>query len=342
MKLLYYADSEPGGIFDYSVLQSIALHKLCGNVTVLGLPEYGKRLHSACPELRFVELHDSPRSSNKWVRGFQAIQRRRKQTSQLAELVRRGAFSHVLMSNYAEYYAPFWFKPLARSAKCGVRFGVVIHDPVRDFVVGPKFWHEWCVKLACSFCQDIFVHHAASATDCYWPKESKITEIAFGPYNIHKPTAIPSREESRLKLSLDPNAVVFLSFGHIRDGKNLDLVIRALVDVQMATCWWSERSNLRVRSRCRSIGNWRPSAESQNAVIGSTDSLQTTKCRTSLLHLISRSSPIRALFARRALRWLSPPSIDCRLWQAAAVGLFKTTLNPFNLAFGLSRTTLNN
>ena len=49
----------------------------------------------------------------------------------------------VLLSSYSEYLAPFWVLPHWILAKCfGVTYVANLHDPVRDYVVGPQWWHE--------------------------------------------------------------------------------------------------------------------------------------------------------------------------------------------------------
>jgi hypothetical protein len=54
----------------------------------------------------------------------------------------------VLFACYKEYFAPFWAGPLRRLAKKGIVIGTIAHDPVRDFVVGPLWWHRWSVRPA--------------------------------------------------------------------------------------------------------------------------------------------------------------------------------------------------
>ena len=64
----------------------------------------------------------------------------------------------VLFACYKEYFAPFWVGPLRRLARRGVVIGTIAHDPVRDFVVGPLWWHRWSVRLGYSFVRHVFVH----------------------------------------------------------------------------------------------------------------------------------------------------------------------------------------
>jgi glycosyltransferase involved in cell wall biosynthesis len=150
----------------------------------------------------------------------------------------------VLFACYKEYFAPFWVWPLRRLSKKGIVLGTIAHDPVRDFVVGPVWWHRWSVRLGYSFVRHVFVHDD-TAVDFGGrkPSEIRIHQIPHGPYEVAEPKI--GREAMRKKLGFDsvpssldsgrstldssaPADVVFLAFGQIRDGKNLDLFLRAM------------------------------------------------------------------------------------------------------------------
>ena len=169
----------------------------------------------------------------------------------------------VIIGWYGEYLAPLWVLPhwiLARVFK--VIYVVNIHDPVRDFVVGPKWWHDLSVRMA-YWPISVGVVHQRLQEPSPVPKHVHVVEAPVGVYDLQEsaedPEAIRAvwgvrKEKSEtLKLgkaesrnsadcgnalesgrpSLDTSApadVVFLAFGFIRDNKNLDLVIRALVE----------------------------------------------------------------------------------------------------------------
>jgi glycosyltransferase involved in cell wall biosynthesis len=182
----------------------------------------------------------------------------------------------VLFACYKEYFAPFWVWPLRRLAKKGIVIGTIAHDPVRDFVVGPIWWHRWSVRLGYSFVRDVFVHDDTPLDfGGKKPAGIRIHQIPHGPYEVAEP--IIGREAMRRRLGFDSgltaelaNAheeakfgaadsgalisdggeaaldsrspatshpipvtpaspdVVFLAFGQIRDGKNLDLFLRVM------------------------------------------------------------------------------------------------------------------
>jgi glycosyltransferase involved in cell wall biosynthesis len=169
----------------------------------------------------------------------------------------------VLLSSYSEYLAPFWVLPHWIFAKIlGVVYVANLHDPVRDYVLGPKWWHDLSVKMA-YWPISVGVVHQRLPEPSPVPKHVLVVEAPVGVYDLQEspenPEAIRAawgvrKEKSEtLKLgkaesrnsadcgnaldsgrsSLDTSAhadVVFLAFGFIRDNKNLNLVIRALVE----------------------------------------------------------------------------------------------------------------
>jgi glycosyltransferase involved in cell wall biosynthesis len=55
----------------------------------------------------------------------------------------------VLLASYSEYLSPFWVWPHWVLAKWfGVVYVANLHDPVRDYVVGPRWWHGLSVRMA--------------------------------------------------------------------------------------------------------------------------------------------------------------------------------------------------
>ena len=209
----------------------------------------------------------------------------------------------VLLSSYSEYLAPFWVWPhwiLARLF--GVVYVANLHDPVRDYVLGPKWWHDLSVKMA-YWPISVGVVHQRLQEPSPVPKHVLVVEAPVGVYDLQqspedpeaiwaawgvvgqnserlkeypttKSTNFHERSETGLCMDMPSGAefsnpstselardseyislirsascpasspvtsysqrdtpaspkVVFLAFGFIRDNKNLDLVIRALVE----------------------------------------------------------------------------------------------------------------
>jgi glycosyltransferase involved in cell wall biosynthesis len=146
----------------------------------------------------------------------------------LANFIENNQFQYVLLGSYTEYFAPFWSGCLQKLASKGVVFGAIVHDPVRNFVVGPRWWHRWSIACGYSFLREAFVHEAISLDTVKPMPELHTTVIPHGTYSFTTPNK--SLAEIRNSLNLPLDAKVLLAFGHIRDNKNLDLVIRALTN----------------------------------------------------------------------------------------------------------------
>jgi glycosyltransferase involved in cell wall biosynthesis len=230
-KLLYFSPSAAGGLADYAHEQANALSLEGVSVEMLVTAQRAPR-PGARYQVRSV-LADSPAGGRRglarkisWAKGLL------KNFRMLATEIQKENYHAVLLESYSEYLAPLWagqFRALARSR---VKFGAIVHDPVRDFVVGPRWWHRRSMADAYSFLSEAFVHEATQL-DTVRPMPSlRTTVIPHGPFPFPDPTE--SREQMRKKYSIPDNAFVLLSFGHIRDGKNLDLAIRALADFPSA------------------------------------------------------------------------------------------------------------
>jgi glycosyltransferase involved in cell wall biosynthesis len=108
----------------------------------------------------------------------------------------------VLFACYKEYFAPFWVWPLRRLARKGFVIGTIAHDPVRDFVVGPLWWHRWSVRLGYSFVRDVFVHDDTPVDfGGEKPEGIRIHQIPHGPYEVAEPKI--GREAMRRRLGFD-------------------------------------------------------------------------------------------------------------------------------------------
>src|SRR5262249_43039811 len=129
---------------------------------------------------------------------------------------------------YFEYLAPIWSRRLRQLARQGVVFGAVVHDPVRDVVVGPAWWHRWSVACGYSFMREAYVHGPIELDTVKPMPQLRTTVIPHGPYCF--PPATHTREDVRAKFGIPPGAFLLLAFGHVRDTKNLNLVIRAMAE----------------------------------------------------------------------------------------------------------------
>lgn len=231
MKLIYHADVEPGGLSGYAIYQTLALSKHC-QLIVLGSSHLRDPIQSQNAEIEFVEMIDFPRAATRWKRGAQLVFRRRAQIKQLCQLARARSCQHVLLSSFAEYMSPLWVSPLQSLHDSGARIGVIVHDPIRDFKIGPNWWHQLSISMVYRAVDAAFVHDETKP-DTGWPSRNvPVSTIPLGPYTVPCGDEPPnvSRDRIRTALGIPSDNYLVLSFGHVRDGKNLDLLIEALID----------------------------------------------------------------------------------------------------------------
>lgn len=227
MKLLYYSPASYGGIADYAHEQANALVDLGVDVTLLSTPKYptnrGEKYKIITNLQELLPARPLPHKAFKIAHYISVTLGNFRK---LANFIEKHNFQYILLGSYTEYLAPLWCKRLQQLAKKGVIFGAIVHDPVRDFILGPVWWHRWSIACGYSFLREAFVHEAIKLDTVRPMPNLRTTVIPHGPY--HFPQATVSKEETRANLGLPSNAKVMLAFGHIRDNKNLDLVIRAM------------------------------------------------------------------------------------------------------------------
>ena len=92
----------------------------------------------------------------------------------------------VLLASYSEYLAPLWVLPHWILAKFfGIVYVANLHDPVRDYVVGPKWWHEFSVAMA--YCPiSVGVVHQRLSEPSPVPKHVHVVEAPVGVYDLQE------------------------------------------------------------------------------------------------------------------------------------------------------------
>ena len=138
----------------------------------------------------------------------------------------------VLLDSYVEYFSPFWVWPhwlLARTGRA--RYTANLHDPVRNYVIGPSWWHRLSVWLAYLPLDFVLVHDKLPEHSLV-PSRVRVVQVPHGLYEISGSPV--NAEEIRRSWGAKDGQKVYLAFGSVRDGKNLDLGVRALAQVPEA------------------------------------------------------------------------------------------------------------
>ena len=231
-KILYYASASYGGLLNYAQEQANAIASLGIEVHVVCSPNFIKRETDRYSLLPILIESRAPAGGNKFLRAISYVRILLKNMAIIRAEVLQSEFKHVLFAAYAEYFSPLWAKPFQILAQTGVVFGAVVQEPVRDFRVGPVWWHRKSIAAAYSFLKYAFVHeHISLDTGAFMP-DLKTIVIPYGPHKF--PTPSKPRSVTRENLGIPENALVLFSFGHIRDNKNLDYAVRALAEIPEA------------------------------------------------------------------------------------------------------------
>lgn len=214
-KLLYFCPISYGGIADYAHMQASALTDAGIDVAMLAPSEFSNERNC-----RYA-VRDQPEPSAWLPRKVRFAASVLNAHRRLVKEIRSG-FDHVLFAAYSETLAPIWAPWMNRLRRQGVRFGSIVHDPVRVRFGGPKWWWEKSLRAAWSVFDVNFVHARCELGEIAAPP----VEIPHGPYPAWSPSE--SRETTRNRLDIPPDSQALLSFGHLRDVKNLHLAIEAL------------------------------------------------------------------------------------------------------------------
>lgn len=226
-RLLYHCPQTTGGLAAYAHEQARALARAGCAVTLVTRSDYSRPTDAA---YEIVRLHPAPpvarRSLPRILRRLRTLVTVLREQYRFAAYVEQHDFRRVLMGSYIEYAAPLWAWRFRLLARRGHIFGAIVHDPVRNYVVGPLWWHRQSIACGYSFVREAFVH-APVVLDTVRPRPSlRTTVIPQGPYRF--PPSTEPRAAVRQALNLPSDALVLLAFGHVRAQKNLHLVIEAL------------------------------------------------------------------------------------------------------------------
>lgn len=230
MKILIHCIHSKGGLTEHVNYQARALKRRGEEVWLLGPRDYldGRPLDYPAVKI-YGPLHSQKNKQSFWRRVLSLSCRTASflltQWRLAGEiLMRRPDF--VLLDSYIEYLSPLWVWPHIALAKfAGVAYVANLHDPVRDFQVGPLWWHKLSVRLAYAPIKIAIVHQLLSKNDAI-PEHVKILEAPVGVYELQKVAS--DSAAIRRAWGVSEGQVAFLSFGFLRDNKNVDLLIRAL------------------------------------------------------------------------------------------------------------------
>ena len=138
----------------------------------------------------------------------------------------------VLWDSGAEYFAPLWAWPHLALRALGTINLANLHDPVRLRHFGPEWLHRLSLRLLYRVLDGGLVHGPVPA-EAGLPARLFLREAPLGYFEDL--AAAPADRAEALALraahAIPAEAPLVLSFGHVADRKNLDLLIAALGQV---------------------------------------------------------------------------------------------------------------
>lgn len=230
-KILIFAASSHGGLAEYSFYQATALEKVGARVICLTTPSFlgGRQTQFE----RIACLPDLPAAQgttrlHRFKMAWQIVAAR----LVLAWQIVKQRPDLVLLDSYVEYIAPVWVWPHWILARIGrVHYAANLHDPVRSYMVGPRWWHRLSVQTAYWPLDLVLVHERLPESSTV-PAHVRVAEVPHGLFEISG--SMPEPAAVRGEWGVADGQKVFLAFGFVRDGKNLDLAVRSLAQVPEA------------------------------------------------------------------------------------------------------------
>ena len=190
---------------EYAILQCDSLAKEGVSVFFLCKSSFPKERLSSAVEIIEFESVDSPETAFAKLRTiWRMTVGLNRYSQQIRRIAEDGNFKFILFAFYKEYFSPFWIGPIKQLKINGCAMGTIAHDPVRDFVIGPKWWHRFCVRKAFSFLTHVFVHDDTPVDfGGRQPEGIQVHQIPHWPYEVAEPKIGRLEMRKRLGFSLD-------------------------------------------------------------------------------------------------------------------------------------------
>jgi len=228
LDILIQCPGSHGVIPDHVHEQASALHDLGIKVLVLCCPAYIRSRAAAYPThpcmLEGATTVRTNALSRKLGKAFQTIRNQ----FRFAWEVFKNRPTLVLTASHVDSQSPVWVWPhLMMIFLHKTIYAMNLHFAQRDHHLGPKWWQKLGGHLAFKPFR-IAVAHKRLPAPSPLPKFIRAVEVPIGPEKTIQIRENPKKIRKQWKIPRGKQ--VFLAFGHIRNHKNLDLVIRALLE----------------------------------------------------------------------------------------------------------------
>jgi len=225
--ILIHCPGSHGTIADQVHKQATALHELGIRVLVLCSPNYLRTRAADYPTLACMNEGATQEGGlfsrkvgkakqtirNQWIFAWQVYSKK--------PMI-------VLTGSHTDTQSPLWIWPhiiLSRFSR--VVYAMNLHFSSRDHALGPKWWGTLSSRLAFGPFR-LAIAHKRLASATHLPRHIQTVEVPLGPEST---TPIHEKSKNiRAGWKVPRGKKVFLAFGTIRNHKNIDLAIRALMD----------------------------------------------------------------------------------------------------------------
>ena len=226
--ILINAQSEIGGIAEHAHYQAQELARRGFDVVMLC--HAGHLGRPARPLYRRIEALHSGHSGTALGR-LAGVLRITLNRYRLAWHALRLRPRFVLWDSASEYFAPLWACPHILLRRAGVIQLANLHDPVRDRHFGPEWLHRLSLGLLYRVLDGGLVHGPVPP-GATLPSRLALREAPLGYFEDLRDVA--ELFDVRARHGIPATAPLVLSFGHVADRKNLDLLIEAMVSLPQA------------------------------------------------------------------------------------------------------------
>ena len=183
-KLLIFNPLPAGGITDYLHFQANALEDQGVSVTMIVCPRFKRRTFTKY-NLE-VTLGSPPQGRPFFIRKIRHLIVIVRNVRKLARYTLSHDHYHIMLGAFAEYASPLWASTLRKLSRKGRIIGCIIHDPVRDYAVGPKWLHKLSIKRHYEIIDFAFVHHSIELNMQGARRRPSIIVIPFPYYPFEK------------------------------------------------------------------------------------------------------------------------------------------------------------
>lgn len=228
LDVLIQCPGSHGVIPDHVHEQASAMHELGLNVLVLCCPAYTRSRASAYATIPCMLEGATTNVTSALTRKLgKATQTVRNQLRFAWEVFKQKP-TLVLSASHVDSQSPLWVWPhLLMILFRKTIYAMNLHFAHRDHHLGPKWWQKLGTNLAFKPFK-IAIAHKRLPSPNPLPKFIRCVEVPIGPEKTVQIRENPSKIRKLWKVPRGKK--VFLSFGHVRNHKNLDLVIRALLE----------------------------------------------------------------------------------------------------------------